>query len=345
MKIFTILVSLFLATSVMAEDLSQIKFELMLAKRGDLSAQLRVASAFEHGTDVKKNLKKALEWYIEAAKQSHAPSQYKVGYFYENALGTAKNVTTAMSWYKKAKANGSDDASKRLDKKAFEKSKKAAVVQRVALQAKLVKEEKARAAKEEADAKAEKAKKVAKDKKLAKQRALAKKQAQKAAPKKTAQKVAATKTKPPKAVKPKVITKKKLKTIKIPKMMKHVLNSNWKNQHGTADYLPSASTSCLESGDNELTCFSSEKSRKIKGSKVTFTTKSTLFGFKSNGSFKVIYNYNGIAISGAKSKSADVYGLTLKKGWQQPAIAIKCLSTTLKNLTCIRGSSQVKFNR
>lgn len=340
MKILALITSLIISASVLAEDLSQIKFELLLAKRGDLSAQLRVASAFEYGNDVKKNLKEALVWYIKAANQSHAPSQYKVGYFYENALGVAKNTDTAMSWYKKAKANGSDEASKRLDKTAFNKSKKEKQAQRAVLQEKLEKEEKARATIERENAKAAvkkaaKAKKLAKKRALAKKQALAKKKTQKASSKKILKKAA------PKKV---IVTKKKTKAVHIPKMIKHVLKNKWKNQHGASDYLPSGSTSCLESGDNELTCFSSEKSRKIKGSNITYTAKSTLFGFKSNGSFKVVYNYNGVAISGAKSNNSDMYGLVLKEGWQEPALAIKCLASDRKNLTCFRGSKQVKFN-
>lgn len=315
MKTLVLLVGLFLSMSANAVT-SQLKLDLLFAKRGDVSAQFSVATAYEFGTDIKKDLKQAFEWYLKAANQSHAPSQYKVAYFYEKGLGVAKNIDTAMTWYKKAKDNGSDQASKRLNKTAFEKNAKTAKTKRLALQAKLDKEERERTAQE-------------KKKRKAKKKALAKKQdRKKAAPK--------AKSKP--------VAKKK-SAVKIPDILKVVLNNKWKNKHGSADFLPSADTTCLEAGANELTCFSSEKTRKIKSSNVTYTAKSSITGFKSNGSFKVFYNYNGININGAKSKASDIYGLSMKEGWQEPAVAVKCQASDRKNITCYRGSNKIKFTR
>lgn len=288
MKTVVLLAGIFLSMSVIAE-ISQLKLELLLAERGDTSAQFRVATAYEFGTDVEKDLKQSFSWYMEAANQFHAPSQFKIGHFYENGLGVTKDIDTAMSWYKKAKINGSDQAGKRLNKTASAKNKKAT-----------------------------------KNKKSAKQRTLAKKQ---------------------KITVSKAVPKRKVRAVKIPDIMNIVLNNKWKNKHGAADYLPSASTTCLESGNNELTCFSSKKSRKVKGKKVTYTAKSTIVGFKSNGSFKAIYNYNGISISGKKSKASDIYGLTMTEGWQEPAIAVKCQANSNKNITCFRGNKKVKFRR
>lgn len=327
MKILAILTGLLLSLSVSAAT-SQLKLDLLLAQRGDVSAQFSVATAYEYGgTDVTKDLKESFNWYMKAANQSHAPSQFKVGYFYENGLGVTKNIDTAMSWYKKAQANGSDQASQRLNKSDFEKNDKKAKDQRLALQEKIDKEESARKA--EAEENARKTIKADKEKNLKQQRELAKKQATKTVKAVT----------PPKAetIKPKAV-------VNIPDIVNVVLNNKWKNQDGAADYLPSASTTCLESGDNELTCFSSEKSRSVKGTSVTYTAKSTLVGFKSNGSFKVIYNYNGINESGAKSSAADIYGLTMMKGWQEPAIAVQCQASDRKNISCSRGSKTVKFS-
>jgi hypothetical protein len=328
MKLFVLLTGLLLSTSVSAAT-SQLKLDLLFAKRGDVAAQFSVATAYEFGTHTKKDMKEAFNWYLKAANQSHAPSQYKVGYFYENGLGVTKNIDSAMSWYKKAKANGSDKASKRLNKTAFEKDEKAAKAKRLAAQATLDKEEKAREAREAENARKAKARKAANEKK-ARQLALAKK----------AQKVTA-KAKPPVKAKP----VKKKAAVKIPDILKVVLNNKWKSRHGSADFLPSTSTTCLESGDKELTCFSSEKSRKVKSSNVTYTAKSTIVGFKSNGSFKVIYNYNGINIDGPKSNGSDVYGLTMKEGWQEPAIAVKCKASNRKNITCNRGNNKINFTR
>ncbi|MCW8900535.1 MAG: sel1 repeat family protein [Gammaproteobacteria bacterium] len=297
---------------------SQLKLDLLFAKRGDVSAQFSVATAYEFGTDVEKDLKQAFEWYLKAANQSHAPSQFKVAHFYENGLGVAKNIDTAMSWYNKAKANGSDQASKRLNKTAYEQNEKAAKEQRAELQAKLEKEENERQTQKAAQ------------EKLAKERAEIKKQAV---------------VKPANKPTPKEVVKKKAAPVQIPDIMNVVLTNKWKNKNGAADFLPSASTTCLESGEKELTCFSSEKSRKVNAANVTYTAKSTIVGFQSNGSFKVIYHYNGINIEGVKSTGADIYGLTLKEGWQEPAIAAKCKASDRNNITCYRGSNQIKFTR
>lgn len=317
MRILVLISGLLL--SISASATSQLKLDLMLAKRGDVSAQYSVATAYEFGTDAKKDLKESFAWYLKAAKQSHAPSQYKVGLFFEKGMGTAKNIDSAMIWYKKAKANGSNQASKRLNKTAYVKSEKEKKARRLALQAKLDKQEKVRKATD----------KASKDKMLAKKRAAEKKKSQKSSKNNAVKKV----------------VKSKSAAVKIPDIMKVVLNNKWKNSHGTADYLPSGSTTCLESGDKELTCFSSEKSRKIKSSNVTYTAKSTIAGFKSNGSFKVFYNYNGISVAGAKTKASDVYGLNIKSGWQEPAIAVKCQASDRKNITCYRGNKKVSFNR
>lgn len=324
MKRLVFLACLLLSLSANAVT-SQLKLDLLFAKRGDVSAQFSVATAYEFGTDVKKDLKQAFEWYLKAANQSHAPSQFKVAHFYENGLGVEKNIDTAMIWYKKAKANGSDQASKRLDKTAFEKDDKAAKAQRLALQSKLESEEKARKEKEAEDERKAKQQEDARKAKAAKEKKL-------------------VATKEVKKEVRKVVEKKKVAEVNIPDIMKVVLNNKWKNKQGAADFLPSTSTTCLEAGDNELTCFSSEKTRNVLSSKVTYTVKSSIVEFKSNGSFKVIYNYNGIKIDGSKSNGTDIYGLTMKEGWQEPAIAVKCKASNRKNLTCYRGDNKINFN-
>lgn len=330
MKYIVIILGFFISTLAIA-DISQLKLELLLAKRGDISAQFRVATAYEQGIDVDRDLQVSLKWYMKAARQLHAASQYKVGYFYENALGVTKNIDVAMSWYKKARANGSDKASLRLNKTIYEKNRKAVKTEYLALQTKLNKEDKLRKANE-------KSKKAAREKKIAKQNAFYNKKAEERKQKKTMVKKVANKV-----IIQKAPVNKKTTVFKVVDLINVILNNKWKNKDGTSDYLPSASTACLASDENELTCFSSEKSRKIKNATVNYTTKSTLLGFRKNGSFKVIYNYNALTISGSRSNSAGKYGLKMKEGWQQPAITIKCKSLDRNNVTCYRGVSKVSF--
>lgn len=294
MKILILLSSLLLSTSVIA-DSGQLKLELIQAKRGDITAQFRVASAYEFGTDIKKDLTKAMFWYLKAAAKSHAHAQYKIGYLYENGLGVPANINTAMEWYRKAKINGNKLAIKRLRKKSVK-------VKAVAVK--------------------------------------------KTAPPKKPVKVAAAKPKKVAAVKKPAKAKKaptKASKKSFPNILKIVLNSKWKNKNGSSDYLPSDSTTCLNPGNSELTCFSNEKVRKVKSSTVKYSAKSTISKFKSNGSFNVTYNYNGLEVSGGSSKASDIYGLKAAEGWQKPPIRVKCQANSKKSITCTYGKKKVTF--
>ena len=321
MKGLVFFISLIISFSATA-DTSQFKLELIFAKRGDVAAEFRVATAYEEGIDVKKDLKQAFNWYMKAAKQSHAPSQYKVGEFYEKGIAVAKDEKQALTWYKKAEANGSSRASKRLNKETFEKNEKARKANQLAVRKKLEQEEQER--------------KLAKEKQLASLRAAEIQASQK---KKNSDKKQVTKKTIAKEIPRKTVT-----AINIPNILKVVLNNKWKNQDGAADYLPSTATTCLESGKDELTCFSSEKIRKVNGINIKYTTKSTLVDFKPNGSFKVIYNFNGIDVPVKTGKVVDDYGLLLKQGWQVPALAVHCKATNRKNISCSGKGKKVSFH-
>lgn len=322
MKIPVFIISLLLSFSATA-DTSQFKLELIFAKRGDVAAEFRVATAYEEGIDIKKDLTQAFSWYMKAAKQSHAPSQYKIGEFYEKGFAVAKNEKLALDWYNKASANGSSRASKRLNKAAFEKNEKTRKASQQEARQKLEHEEQMR--------------KLANEKHLASLRATEKMKARKQV-KEPVKKLAAKKSTK------KEPAKKPVATINIPDIMKVILSNKWKNQDGAADYLPSTATTCLESAKDELTCFSSEKIRKVNGIKIKYTTKSTLVDFKSNGSFKVIYNFNGIDVPVKTGKMIDDYGLLLKQGWQVPALAVHCQATNRKNISCSGNNKRLNFH-
>jgi len=52
------------------------------ASAGDTEAQYNVGLSYDNGNGVKKNTKKAFEWYLKAAEQGHAKAQFNVGYSY-----------------------------------------------------------------------------------------------------------------------------------------------------------------------------------------------------------------------------------------------------------------------
>ena len=330
MKLLASLLLLILSASTHA-DIGQLKLEFIQAKRGDASAQFRIASAYEFGTDIKKDLDKSLEWYRKAAAKSHALSQFKIGYFYEFGIAVTRDIDTAIYWYKKAKKNGSKQAAQRLIKAKLRKKK-------ISNYSKdLIREKKV-----DATRKIALAKRIAKNNAIIKEkkRAQARKTAQNkkiAAAKRTAQahKIAKSKT-----TKPHAVTKKSRK--KYIDVKKVVLNNKWKNAHGAADYFPSTSTTCLGTGKNEFTCFSDNKKRNLNGVDVTYTTKSIINGFKSNGNFNILYNYNGINISDQQKSVSDIYGLTTKTGWQ-PTLKVKCKMINEKTVLCSRGNKKIKF--
>lgn len=321
MKVIVFFISLVISFSAIA-DTSQFKLELIFAKRGDVSAEFRVATAYEEGIDVKKDLSQAYKWYMKAAKQSHAPSQYKIGEYYEKGITVEKNEKQALAWYNKAKVNGSSRASKRLNKASFDKNEKERKATQQAARKKLEHEEQMR--------------KLAKEKKLASIRTDTKNEPIKKAKLETKKTYTKIITRPQ--------AKKPVEAINMPDIMKVILNNKWKNQDGAADYLPSTATTCLESAKDELTCFSSEKIRKVNGIKIKYTTKSTLVDFKANGSFKVIYNFNGIDVPVKTGKVVDEYGLLMKKGWQVPALAVHCQANNRKNISCSGNGKNIRFH-
>ncbi|MCW9025254.1 MAG: sel1 repeat family protein, partial [Gammaproteobacteria bacterium] len=74
-----------------AAGFDQFKLDMLLAQRGDSGAQFYVASAYEEGRGVAKDLTKAFEWYNKAAANKHNGAQFKVGECYANGWGVLKN--------------------------------------------------------------------------------------------------------------------------------------------------------------------------------------------------------------------------------------------------------------
>jgi TPR repeat protein len=124
-----------------AETLSELPFakKLKLAKVGDEEAQMAVASAYESGSEAKKDIAEAAKWYRQAAlagnieaefrlarlvskgakgltkdlktsaklyeaaaNSGHLESQNAMGLAYQNGLGVEVNEAKAVEWYKKA---------------------------------------------------------------------------------------------------------------------------------------------------------------------------------------------------------------------------------------------------
>jgi TPR repeat protein len=77
------------------------------AEQGNAQAQAHLASMYEQGEGVPKNLKMALHWYTEAAERGNAFAQGTLGWFYQYGIGVETNYPLALAWYRKAADQGS----------------------------------------------------------------------------------------------------------------------------------------------------------------------------------------------------------------------------------------------
>lgn len=76
------------------------------AKKGDADAQFRIGSCYSNGVGVKKDEKKAVDWWRKAAEQGHAISQGLLGHSYQEGVGVTKNPSQAVYWYRKSAEQG-----------------------------------------------------------------------------------------------------------------------------------------------------------------------------------------------------------------------------------------------
>lgn len=120
-----------------------------------------------------------------------------------------------------------------------------------------------------------------------------------------------------------------------------ILQGVWKRGQSPAEYLPSTKTSCLQSGADEVVCFSQELQRAVGTSLMTYTVKATLTNFTKDGSFDINYLYNvtdiGKADKPAPTQDKDgASDLAASLGWQEPARHLDCKASSDKSLTCIK---------
>ena len=71
------------------------------AEQGDEGAQFVVATCYEDGIGVEKNIDEAGKWYIRSAEQGDSSAQYNLGLYYEST-GLEENEKEAVKWYIKA---------------------------------------------------------------------------------------------------------------------------------------------------------------------------------------------------------------------------------------------------
>ncbi len=91
-----------------------------MARMGDQTAQVELATALEHGEGVTKDIGLAITWYCLAAGRGSADAQRSLGWIYANGKGVEKNDKLAAYWLNKA-AGAGDDYAARLVKRIVDK--------------------------------------------------------------------------------------------------------------------------------------------------------------------------------------------------------------------------------
>ena len=101
------------SNKILSEDkIETIKAE---AEKGSPLHIVALGLAYETGTHVKRDLKKAFSLYIKAVKKKYHEGFFALGWLYENGLGVKKNPAYAIKLYKRAIKYDNPNAKKRLE--------------------------------------------------------------------------------------------------------------------------------------------------------------------------------------------------------------------------------------
>ena len=84
----------------------KLKDLFVLALQGNCISQYDVANKYYSGTELKKNLQTAFEWFKLSAEQGYASAQNSLGIMYEDGEGVEQNYQEAMNWYRKSAEQG-----------------------------------------------------------------------------------------------------------------------------------------------------------------------------------------------------------------------------------------------
>ena len=101
------------SASSQAATYSTMGFNQLLgeAQAGQPGAAFYVATRYQYGREVPKDLSQAFAWYKKAADQGIAAAQLNVGRMLADGLGTSKNESQARTYLEKAASHGDNRAS------------------------------------------------------------------------------------------------------------------------------------------------------------------------------------------------------------------------------------------
>ncbi len=81
-----------------------------LADEGDAEAQYKIGTRYISGNGVKKNVKRAIEFFNKSAAQDYTRSLYILGKLYWDGIYIKKNDGKAIEWFEKAARKGHGNA-------------------------------------------------------------------------------------------------------------------------------------------------------------------------------------------------------------------------------------------
>ena len=92
----------------------------VLAEKGFVPAQNKLAECYYEGKDVYKNYEKAVCWWKKAAEQDNVGAQFNLGNCYYEGKGVHEDYEKAVYWWKKAAEQGNVGAQINLGNRYYE---------------------------------------------------------------------------------------------------------------------------------------------------------------------------------------------------------------------------------
>ena len=83
---------------------------LPAAQAGNADAEELIGVMYAMGLGVKRDDRRAFEWYLRASMKAHPGAQSGIGWYYEVGRGVSKDLVRAYMWYVLSAIGGDPDA-------------------------------------------------------------------------------------------------------------------------------------------------------------------------------------------------------------------------------------------
>ena len=83
---------------------------LPAAQAGNADAEELIGVMYAMGLGVKRDDRRAFEWYLRASMKAHPGAQSGIGWYYEVGRGVGKDLVRAYMWYVLSAIGGDPDA-------------------------------------------------------------------------------------------------------------------------------------------------------------------------------------------------------------------------------------------